>query len=196
MKFYFVTRCTRLQNIQQIKDSIKNVFADKEHTYIHILLVDATHGMKREDFEGFADEHTHVHFIDWKPDGDVFVTRGIDDVLAKYNDDAYVYMLDDDNILRHNFLDVCEYIDKDYDVIVFRVEHFSHLGDKQIMWKDPVGLIDWSNFIATLSTYHKCKVYHPERRYCDDGMFILYAKRANCRFRFIDKVFGYYNEIR
>ena len=196
MHFYIVTRCTRPQNIQKIKDSIKNVFADKEHTYTHILIVDATQGMQREDFEGFVDECTHVHFIDWKPDGDTFVTRGIDDVLARYNDDGYVYMLDDDNLLRHNFLDLCDYMDRDYDVMVFKVEKYKHLGDMSLMWKNPIGLIDWSNFIAKLSAYKKCKVYHPEKRNCDDGLLIFYMRRAGCRFRFIDKIFAYYNKLK
>ena len=55
-KFVFLTRVSRIQNVQKIKDHLKEVFKNAiDVDYQHILLADLTVGNKIEDFDQFKD---------------------------------------------------------------------------------------------------------------------------------------------
>ena len=61
-KFIFLTRVTRIQNVQKIKDHLKEIFSKGTVDYQHILLPDLTVANSKEDFEQFKDQKTIIMY--------------------------------------------------------------------------------------------------------------------------------------
>lgn len=194
MHFTFLTRCYTPVNLNAIKQNIKDVFKDTEHTYTHLILVDLTHDDQRgQSFDGYEDDVTLVKFVENKPEGDTQNVKGMDNALAELPDDGYIYILDDDNLLHKDFPQVAQYCNGE-DAVIFRVDHMLTWGDPQLLKGNPVGRIDWANYVTKLKTMKDLKVY-PGGHRCEDGMFFHRMMQHNCTFKFIDKVFAYYNKL-
>ena len=196
IRFIFLTRCYRQTNLAVIKRNLQEVFADSFHVYIHIILVDLTHGERRDKFNVFEDERTIVRFVDYKQPNDTQLTRGMDAVLKEVGSDQdYVYILDDDNLIKKEFLEVGEYCN-DEDAVVFKVEDHPW-GDPSIVNGDPVGKIDWSNFVTKLKTMRRLEIYHGgATSICEDGIFFWkMLNDTECKIRFVDKELGFYNRL-
>lgn len=198
MHFIFITRCYRPTNIAQIQQNLREVFRNTEHTYRQFLLIDLTHGESVLDFYQFADDKTTLHLVTEKPAIDTQATEGMDKALdtVKPDDNVYVYVLDDDNIVHPDFLHVADYCHGE-DAVVFKIAGKPYLGNKAILTsRCPIGHIDWANYVTKLTTMQRIKVYKPDGpRRCEDGVFFDHMKRNNCTLVFVDKVMAYYNKL-
>lgn len=199
MNFTFLTRCYRPDNIDKVKQSISSVFNNAVHTYRHIILVDLTHGTDRHLFDGFADQHTSIFYVEGKNDNDSQCTEGMDRTLAQLEpvcENDYIYILDDDNLLHPDFLSIADDCDG-ADAVVFRIIGRPTLGTSEIMFTYPVGHIDWANYVTKLATMKRIKVYHLDGpRRCEDGVFLDHMKRENCTIKFVNKEIAWYNRLR
>jgi hypothetical protein len=194
MHFTFITRSFTPVNLPTIKDNIRDIFKDSEHTYTHIILADLTHEDQRgQSFDNLEDGNTIVRFTESKLPEDTQNCQGMDEAIATVKDDDYIYVLDDDNILHPDFLTVAQYCNGE-DAIVFKLENISVLGNPDMVKGDPMGKVDWANFVSKASTMKKLKVY-PGGHRCEDGMYFRRMMADNCTFRFVDKVLAYYNKL-
>jgi len=100
-KLSIVTRCTRLQHLPTIKQS---VFANNSIEVDWHILFD-TSVLKDIDFSLMQDlksPNTFFHILEGRP-GDLLYPQSME--LVKQIDKGYVYYLDDDNILHPQFLE-------------------------------------------------------------------------------------------
>ena len=194
MHFIFLTRCFTPNTIQIIKDNIKSVFDnqvnDTHHTYEQRLIVDMSHGQNPDIFTPFADEHTIIHFIPNKKD--YYMYEDCDDLLATiHQDNTYVYFLDDDNILAPNFLGLCDEF-TDEDIVIFKLENHDGWGNEGC----GVCTVDIGNYISKLSILQKYKIGTCEDSRCCDGHFVEVLRANNCSFKYVNKVYGFYNKLK
>ena len=203
MHFTFITRCMEPTNLQQIKNKIAEVFSKQtEHSYTHLILVDLTHGEVEQHFKDFADDITQVHFVHQKNKEDRHICEGVDKMLENYSPNfiSYVYMLDDDNLIKDNFLDIVPEINPETDdIIIFRVQHHPYWGNEDIIMKrqSALGVLDWSCVLTKLTVMKQEKVFNPPRPRQADGRFVtklLLKKKYN--FKFSEQVIGCYNILR
>ena len=196
MHFIFLTRCYRPTNIATIKKNIEDTFKGSEHSYLHVILVDLTHGENQETFTPFVDNNTLIGLVSSKAPNDTQMTIGMDDILNMINSNtSYVYILDDDNLLHKDFLSICEDCD-DEDAVVFKIVGRPELGNPSIMNMHPVCHIDWANYITKLGTMKKLKIYHGgTSSLCEDGLFFLKLMQNKCKIKFVNKEIAFYNRL-
>lgn len=196
MNFLFITRCYKTTNLGAVNKSIRDVFTDTEHTYVHMLIVDLTRGGSRDDFLKFDNDHTELHFVTSKQSNDAWMDIPLDFLLRRRtDDDSFVYMLDDDNLLHKNFLEVAEHCENT-DAVVFKTFGYPDRGRPELMTGEVIGKIDWSNFITRLGIMKMLTVYHGgESGVCEDGIFFLKMRAVGCRIKFVDKILAYYNKL-
>lgn len=196
MHFIFLTRCYRTTNIDTIKKNIFALFASQsKHTYQQELIVDMTHGQNKDDFIAFADEHTHITLVYTKDDNDKYMYKVIDKVVETLDiENAFTYMLDDDNILKSNFLEVLDDY-HDEDAIVFKFENNLKMGTPAAIIMGCVGYIDCGSFIVRLPIMKQFKIGNEESSWEADGRFMQKLLDSGCRVRFLDKKLAYYNAL-
>lgn len=198
MDFLFITRCFDDKNIQTIKDNIKETFNYRKDCYLHCLICDLTHGANKEIFNKFKDDKTDVFFVENKKDGDKYCSEALDAVVNKYNDDVWVYVLDDDNILRYNFLKTKKYC-KDSELVIFdaeRNDEFTWLcRPRGLTENNCIGQIDFSNMLIKNSLAKRIGFYSKDSFSCD-GEFMVNVLKNNIKFIQIPKVFAFYNKLK
>ena len=196
MHFLFLTRCYNSTNIQTIKENLRSIFnnqkQDTHHTYQQVLLVDMDRSkLKEEDFSLFQDSNTEVHFVYNKKDR--FLAYAIDDYLETIEqENTYVYILDDDNLIKENFLDVCNYVE-DNDIVIFKLENKTWLAGESIL-KGANAKTDWANCLTKLSIMKQYKVGCSYSHNCD-GQFVDKVIKANAKVKILNEQFGYYNKL-
>lgn len=195
MHFIFLTRTHNPICIQTIKNDIKVVFDnqpnDTHHTYEHVLMVDCTHfGVTDDKFSIFEDEHTHVHFVRKK--ADYYLSADIDDYMETVtNEDAYVYIIDDDNTIHPDFLQVCDECNG-ADMLIFKIARLPYYGNPGCR----LGSVDSANYITKVSIFRKCKMSHIEWSRAHDGIFVERVRAAKFNIQYSPKNLGYYNHLR
>ena len=204
MHFIFVTRTYKPNsNIGLIKNCLRGMFMDSEHTYLHLIVADLSHGYMIPLFKQYQDRNTRVCLVGGREKKDIQDTIGIDKAVnhpiasMMYKpEDCYVYVLDDDNLPHPCFLNVVNYINGDEDAIVFKVAGRPELGNSSIMnERNSIGYIDWANFITRLPVMRKLGVYDKDGTRCEDGIFFQKLKDNHLSVRFTEEVLGFYNRI-
>lgn len=197
MHFIIITRCYKPTNLEKVKESIKVAFFGSQHTYTHLLIVDLTHGGKRKDFTRFADDTTVMYFVAKKQANDQHLDVAMDLILTEFDqDDAYVFFVDDDNIMHPDFLQICQHCAGE-DALVFKIEGRPNFGNPDALHGQAVGHIDWANFIVKLGMMKRVKIYHGgNRSNCEDSIFFNKMEaQPDCKIKFVDKVLAYYNKL-
>lgn len=179
MNIIFLTRCYKPNNIQTLKDNLKDVFCNQTaHSYVQYLIVDMSYGQKQQTFNQFVDEHTKVYFVYNKKD--YYNSWGMDQLIKRIRDDqnSWVYILDDDNTINKNFLKVFDNYQNE-DVFV-------------INWNRPkpaigkiIGFIDASNYIVKLKARKETPMYIEDKKsyQCDGRLFQnLVKKQYNIKY--------------
>lgn len=192
MHFVFLTRCTRPENITKVEESVASVFKNTEHTYKHIVI------MSSEDSNSLFERNCNVSFMIFNnsyEDKKNYFMKSMDACIAEIEDNAYIYVLDDDNILHFKFLDVCSEIN-DEDAVVFQVEGKRTWGKSNLTPDTAVGNIDWANFITKAKVMKELKVYNEEdvSSHCD-GVFFRKLLMNGYKIKYTPKTLAYYNRL-
>jgi hypothetical protein len=196
MKFNIITRCTRLGNIETVKESVfNNLTADTE---VHWHVVFDTNTLKDIDAEllnRLDDKNTTLHFRK----GDGWGLSQLNDLIHQL--DGWVYHVDDDNTIHPDFYTTIEEsYAEDSNVQAFIFSQF--VGGKdfsklQVREARPanveVSKIDLAQWLIH-SDLHRDYSYGSG--YTADGQFIvdLYTNEKES-FRFINKVLCNYNDL-
>lgn len=194
MKFQIITRSTRLNNLEKVRESVFNNIPKGFKVTWHIVF--DTKVLKDIDAEllnRLSDENTQFHFRK----GDGWGLSQLNPIIQKL--DGWIYHLDDDNILHEDFYSKIK---------------SAKLGDKKaIIFSQKVGGIDFTKLDIRVakpenmkvqeidlaqwlihSSLHKGNLYGSG--YTADGQFIekLYNKHPE-QFYFIEDVLCYYNAL-
>lgn len=194
MKINIITRCTRLGNIETVKESIfKNLNKNIEVEW-HIVF--DTRSLKDIDAEllnRLNVNYTKLHFMK----GDGWGLSQLNGLISELK--GWIYHLDDDNILHENFYNE---IEKSYSenkrvkAFIFSQKvggkDFSKLDTRQANPENvKISKIDLAQWLIHSDLHIN---YKYGSGYVADGEFIekLYENEAN-HFVFINKILCYYN---
>ena len=191
-----ITRCTRLQNIDEVKSSI---FENKpEEIEINWHVVFDTKVLKDIDAEllnRLDDENTTLHFRK----GDGWGLSQLNDLIHSLH--GWIYHLDDDNTIHKDFYSsILEELDKNPDALAFIFSQwvggkdFSGVNVRRAKPENvEVGKIDLAQWLIHSDLHER---YEYGSGYTADGEFIcdLYKNVAN-KFTFIDRIMCEYNAL-
>lgn len=216
-KFVFLTRVTRIENVQQIKDMLARIFnktlisenlknimdTSGEITYQHILLPDLTVANKKEDFEKFKDEHTRLFFIEQKRKDDKYAAYNLDEAIQTIpaDEDCWIYILDDDNKINQNFASLARVTDLEGRIIVFNIKMpmISNGFDGTVTWplesKKALFHIDSANYLVHRSVYEIIGQGNEVKSDWHDGIFIEKALCCHIPMIYVNEVLGYHNGL-
>jgi glycosyltransferase involved in cell wall biosynthesis len=194
MKLNIITRCTRLQHLLTIKDSVFQ-YPEADVTW-HILF--DTSVLKDIEFDllqKLQNNKTIFYFIEGKED-DLLYPQSMS--VVKTIKEGYVYYLDDDNILHPDFIPVISQIAKESKIYVV---------DQFVDKKDFTGLeyriaspentryqgIDMAQMLIHFSVFTR---YEFIGDYAADGHFAEKIYKENPSwFEYINQTLSYYNYL-
>jgi len=198
-KYHIITRCTRLQNLLQIKE---NVYNCSENIEINWHLIFDVGPLKDIDAELLAEltekETTNVYFVEGTKKGLLYPE--VSNLISKIKE-GWIYLLDDDNILHEDFYE------ETLKSIISNKDKSVHIFSQKVDGKDFTGLdirvaspentkwqgIDIAQMLIDRTVFNDFKF---EANYSADGFFIekVYADRPD-KFIWIDKILSYYNYL-
>ena len=213
-KLHIITRCTRPQNLKQIRQSI--IDGNKEVFNITWYVIFDSNVLKDVDAAllselSVVESHVKTEYKFMSSSKGAYgydsINRIVDTIpnTEPFNNEWF-YLLDDDNILHENFYELSSIINsssnKDLSVIVFN----QYIGGIDFTGEDyrkaaaeniKVGGIDAAQYILRrkMLSWPTGNAYNWD--YCADGilMSFLYKLYENY-FIFVDKVYCYYNYIK
>lgn len=197
MDFLFVTRCFQPDNLSTIKQNLKKVFAGTQDHYQHHIICDLTHGCKSASFAPFQDAVTNLTYV-FQKGNDKYCSDILDITVKTYQDSYWVYVLDDDNILKDNFLQLKKYCEE-ADIIVFDAERRDEFPwlckPRNLSPANCIGQVDFSNMLIRNSVAKKIGFYAPEDSFACDGLFMKKALEQKVKILNTEQVFAYYNKL-
>lgn len=196
MKFSVITRCTRLGNIERVKESVFNNMTPDTKVHWHVVF--DTKMLKDIDAEllnRLDCDNTTIHFRK----GDGWGLSQLNTIIKQC--EGWIYHCDDDNIIHDDFYTRIEHVYKDWShAKVFIVSQ--HVGGKDFSRVDVrvasednvvVGKIDLAQWIIH-SDLHK--EYEYGSGYTADGQFIVdLFNKSKDSFVFIPDVLSHYNYL-
>jgi len=198
MKINIITRCTRAENLEQVKKSIFSNVPDQISIDWHIIFDTAKiNTIDKQLMQSLLKENIYLYFNhcgDFKCQH-YYTNKLIADVI----DLGYIYILDDDNIIHENFYEkVLEYSDKKVLIFSQWVGGFDFSG-LDIRTAKPenvkVGKIDCAQYFVDRDLIVKHDCFYGDG-YCADGFFITKLfSLAPQEFAFEKDVLCYYNYI-
>lgn len=196
MKFNIITRCTRLGNIERVKESIfSNVPKNSEIEWHIVFDTTVLKDIDAELLSRLNEGGTILHFMK----GDGWGLSQLNSLIKKL--DGWIYHLDDDNIMHPNFYSTIENFykkNKDAKAFIFSQyvggKDFSGLDVREAHHENvKISKIDLAQWIihSSLHVY-----YEYGSGYVADGTFItnLY-KNEKRHFVFINEILCYYNHL-
>jgi glycosyltransferase involved in cell wall biosynthesis len=202
MKINILTRCTRIQNLEKIKDSIFIDRFDVDVNWHVIFDIDALKEISFQTLKLLDDVNITIHYHSLngkKLDKSGGWHINLNEIIS--NLDGWVYILDDDNILHNNFYEeLFKYFLLNKDKLVFLFNQyvggkdFTGLTNRIIdMSNIKVRHIDTAQFIIHTDVFNKFG-FKFGTGYCADGEFIesLYNNKPDFFYK-IDKILCYYN---
>lgn len=154
-----LTRCTRVQNLNQIKQNIENLFKDTQFNYSWIIGCNSKF-ITSEQYQNINKQYTksdgrnnvlckYIIPTDYyRYDGDIF-----NHLLSQVESD-YVYCLDDDNILHPQFLNTLRNnIENNFDICVIDIKDY--IGSRKNISQDCFGKVDTANLIYSYKYLNK-----------------------------------------
>lgn len=196
MRINVLTRCTRPQNLLEIK---KSIFVEKFDIQWYILF--DTSIIKDIDADllfNLNSPNIHLKFLKGEPGdmGHKFINLEID----RMSDDEWMYVIDDDNIIHEKFYFTIESnFSSEKEGYVFSQKvggiDFSGLDIREASPENiKVGSIDFCQFLLKKSLIGKNRLVEGE--YTADGRFIESIYNNNIeKFLFIEDIICYYNKL-
>ena len=203
MKIHIITRCTRPENLKQVRESI---FKNKPNSVSVIWNVvfdcKKVSNVSTSLLKDLKCKDTRFHFTecgDWKCQ-----YHYPNKLLTHYIRDGFVYFVDDDNILHENFyMSILKLYAENPNSRGFVFSQW--VGGKDFSGVDvregipsnvKVGSIDLAQFMFEWKLPFEYNTMFGDG-YCGDGDFIvgLFQKGAQSEFVFTDEVLSYYNYI-
>lgn len=194
---HVLTRCTRAYNLKTIKNTL---YPSPLNVVWHVIFDSTTlKDIDAELLHELQDEKTKFYFV--KSDGVDYLYPQLTDVINTLEDDSYVVILDDDNIIHPDFYnEIDKAIKENPDKEAFVYKQFVNKKDFIGLEVREVGPqhmklrhIDSAQYVIKKSLYIK-KRYGGG--YCGDGEFIEpFYKQYSDKFYFIDKILCYYNYL-
>ncbi len=196
MKLNVITRCTRLDYIEEVK---KSIFQNSKFEIKWWLVFD-TRGLKDIDADFLSSLNSvNCQTFFYKGDDGDFGHQLINKIIDKI-DDGFVYVLDDDNIIHDDFYDNL------YESITKNPEKRGFIFSQIVGGRDFTGLdirvgspentrvqhIDMAQFVLKRDLIGSSRI--DPMNYIADGIFIERIYNQNKEdFYFIDKVLCHYN---
>lgn len=198
-KYHIITRCTRLQNLLQIKENVYNCSENIEINWHLIFDVGPLKDIDAELLANLSDnKNTNIHFVKGTKNGLLYPE--VSELISKIKE-GWIYLLDDDNILHEDFYkETLKSINNNKDKSV-------HIFSQKVDKKDFTGLdirvakpentkwqgIDIAQMLIKREIFDNFKF---EANYSADGFFIekVYAAHPN-KFIWIKKILSYYNYL-
>lgn len=203
-KFVFLTRVTRIQNVQKIKDHLQKIFSEALSVdYQHILLPDLTVANKKEDFEQFKDQKTSLYFIEQKVPNDKYAAYNIDDCIQTIpkDEDCWIYILDDDNTVTNDFAELAEHCNSQKPVVVFNIKMprinngFDGTIYPPLEYTKALFHIDSANYLIHRSVFEKCKHGNEIKSDWHDGIFMQKVLYYKYPIEYVNKVYSFHNGL-
>lgn len=207
-KLHIITRCTRPQNLRQIRETIitgnKSVFKITWHIVFDTnVLKDVDTGLLHD--LGAWDSMVTVDFKFMGSSSGAYGYDSINRIVSflSTSENEWIYLLDDDNILHENFHELSEIMDTNTEksVIVFNQyiggRDFTGLEyRKAAVENTKVGGIDAAQYVIAKKMISWPTGTSYKWDYCADGILMseLLSKNPDS-FLFVDKVYCHYNYI-
>lgn len=198
IKLTILTRCSRLNNISKVRDSVY-----KNNTKLHIIwkVFFDTSILKDIDSEiltSIQEMGGHTYFMRSVPGdfGHQMLNKGINDTK-----DGFIYILDDDNVIHEDFYENI------YNAITSNSNKGGFVFNQKVNGKDFTGLdirvcgpdsmkvskVDSAQYVFNKSIIRDIRI--DAMNYIADSIFAekVYTSNNPDQFYFIDKVLCYYN---
>ncbi len=193
--YHFITRCSRLENLETVGTSIFNTNNSKFNKVWHILFDQSrVKEVSTNILKYLASVNAVIHYKENKGD---YLHTSISEVVRTIQD-GYVHIIDDDNILHPEYLqEVDALIKKDQKPLIYLYEQKVDGKDFTGLDVRPVG----PNFLkvggvdmAQFTSHSSLLTEDIPADYVGDGILLekLY-KESPENFKFIKKVLCYYN---
>ena len=192
MKFHVITRCTRVENLLTIADSVY-----KEGVDVTWHVVFDTSVVKDIDISLLGELYNTGAILYFKQGSPgTYMYPEMNELIKTFPSEDYVTLIDDDNIVHPDYYDVIA------DIIKINPHSDAFCYNQLITLDNPtyrhaspsntiVGSIDLAQYTVKASTFGLCEF---DAGYCGDGEFIQ-ALHSLVPFTFIDQTLCYYNYL-